>query len=82
MDAMLTPNKIAADLHIRPATVRGWINTGQLPAINTASPLASKPRYRVALSDLEAFLQSLKRTQHAPVTAPRSKRLPTGRRYV
>ena len=54
----LTPPKIAEMWGISPHKVIGWIESGQLPAINAALTLKSQPRYLVNVSDLENFEQS------------------------
>ncbi|MCP4549675.1 MAG: helix-turn-helix domain-containing protein [bacterium] len=67
-----SPPQIAADLHVDPETVRGWIQSGEL----TARKLGrghKRPRYRVALSALERFLESRETAGPKPKRRKRQK---------
>lgn len=57
----LTPPQIAEALGVDPATVLDWIKAGELRARKLGSGV-KRPRYRVALSALEAFLASRETT--------------------
>jgi excisionase family DNA binding protein len=46
---------IARILHVSRDTVRGWIGSGALSAINVGS---QKPRYRVSQEELDRFVAS------------------------
>lgn len=59
---------VAAELQVSPATVRGWIRSGQLRAANLTS--GPRPRHVIAPEDLDAFLQS---RQGASTTQPKRK---------
>lgn len=48
----LTPPEIAARMRVKVATVRGWIVSGELVAMNLS---AGRPKYRVRPKDLETF---------------------------
>ena len=37
-------------------TVLGWIHSGRLPGVNTARRQCGRPLYRIARSDLDAFI--------------------------
>lgn len=68
-DAYLTPGEISAQGLGDVDTVRGWITSGQLPAINAArNPNGKKPRWRVSAEDLAAFLE--KRSNRPTSTEP------------
>lgn len=58
---------IARILHVSRDTVRGWIGSGALLAINVG---VSKPRYRVSQDDLDAFVVT---KTVAPVEAVRRR---------
>lgn len=51
-----TPPEIATELRVKPATVRGWITSGQLRAVNLASAGCRRPRFRIDPADLAIFL--------------------------
>jgi excisionase family DNA binding protein len=57
-DKLYTIDEIAQLLSVHPETVRNWIRTGKLSAIN----LGGSAGYRVSQSDLDAFLRSLRGT--------------------
>lgn len=54
---MLTVRDIATTLGVTEPTVCKWIKSGELPAIE----LAGRTGYRIAESDLEAFIQGRRR---------------------
>jgi len=56
---MLTVEQVANNLKVNPETVRGWIRSGELVAIDLGG-------YRIAPSDLHDFLERRKK--------PRNKR--------
>ena len=47
----LTVQDIARDLQVHDHTVRGWIRSGQLPAISFAG------QYRISRTDYQKFLE-------------------------
>jgi hypothetical protein len=51
----MTVRQVADQLAVDTVTVTGWIRTGQLKACNVGKGLI-RPRWRVALGDLRAFL--------------------------
>jgi len=57
-DEMLTPPEVARRLRIKAERVRDFIKCGLLRAINVASPLSTRPRWRIHESDLLAFENS------------------------
>ncbi len=66
-----SPPQIAEALGVDPATVLGWIKSGQLRARRLGNG-TKRPRHRVAASALEAFLQS--REVNAPKPRQRKRR--------
>lgn len=51
----LTPPQIAERYGVSPDTVRRWIESGQLRAVNIASPKAKRLRYRIEPEALAEF---------------------------
>jgi excisionase family DNA binding protein len=69
----LTPPEIAKRLRVNVDKVLTWIRSGELRAINVATRRGCRPRYRVAVVDLESFLRSRAVVPPQPVTRRRSK---------
>lgn len=69
--------EIAFVMRVTKATVRSWIDSGELPAVNVARSGSAKAYYRVLRSDLSAFIA--KRTPGA--TTPTDLPLTT-KQYV
>lgn len=57
---LLTPSKVAEEVHVTVATVRRWINSGALRASK-----AGPRRWMVRRSDLDAFLAGSARDEPA-----------------
>jgi excisionase family DNA binding protein len=73
LSRMLTPPVVARILGVDPSKVLGWIRRGELRAVNVATSSGGRPRWRIAPSDLKAFLQ--RRQSRAPVVPqPRRRR--------
>lgn len=53
-EVLYTVDDVAARLSVHPETVRNWIKTGQLAAIN----LGGSAGYRISESDLADFLRT------------------------
>jgi len=53
-----TPPTVARELAVNVSKVLCWIRSGQLVAINVVERLGGRPRWRIAIADLEAFLAS------------------------
>lgn len=68
----LTPPDVAKRLGVKPATVIGWIKSGQLKASNLSK--GARPRYRVQPDDLAEFLDKRQPQQ------PGKSRFPTRNR--
>ncbi|HQU43785.1 MAG TPA: helix-turn-helix domain-containing protein [Pirellulales bacterium] len=56
--AFLTPPAVARLLGINVAKVLTWIRNGDLRAVNVATRLGGRARWRIRRADLEAFLVS------------------------
>ena len=55
----LSPKQVAARLDVDARLVRAWCRSGELPALALSGrPGARRPTYRIAITDLEAFLQA------------------------
>ena len=74
----LTPPAIAARLSVAEETVRGWIASGELTAVNVASRGCRRPRYRVDPADLEMFLAARRPNAPPPVRPPRRRQNESG----
>jgi hypothetical protein len=56
----LTPPTVAKALAVHPQKVRGFIESGELEAFNLATKRCGRPRYRITLAALNAFLERRK----------------------
>jgi excisionase family DNA binding protein len=54
-EEVLTVEEIARKLRVNPRTVRNWIASGELPAIDIGRG------YRISKSDYDAFIEKRKR---------------------
>jgi hypothetical protein len=77
----LSPPQIAKQLGIDPDKVIGWIRTGQLNAVNVASHVGGRPRYRISSESLENFLR-LRSTSPEPKPIRRQKAAFTQKYYA
>jgi excisionase family DNA binding protein len=68
----LTPPQLAAMLGVEPPKVIGWINRGELRAVNVADKKGKRPRWRISPEAFEDFIKP--RTSAAPVKPTRRKR--------
>jgi excisionase family DNA binding protein len=66
-----TPPEVAKELRVKDAKVLSWIRQGLLRAINVAEGTTGRPRWRIAPSDLEAFLAT--RTGQPAPKVPRKR---------
>ena len=66
-----TVAEVAKRLRVSPDKVRGWINAGQLAAVNTAAALCGKPRWVVLP---EALAEFEKRRRSGPAPKPPRRR--------
>lgn len=65
----LTPPQAAARLGIAPESVLEFIRRGELRAANLGR--ATRPRWRISVCDLQAFLDSRGNQKAAPKRGPR-----------
>jgi hypothetical protein len=68
----MTPNELARVLRVSADRIRGWIVSGELPALNTASARCGRPRYVVLPHHLAEFERA--RQAAAPKLPPRRKK--------
>jgi hypothetical protein len=54
-DPRLTPPQVAKRYGVNPDTVRSWIASNELRAVNVAAPGSTRPRYRVEPEALAEF---------------------------
>jgi hypothetical protein len=67
--------ELAGLLRKRPSTIRGWIRSGQLPALNLATRRGGRPRLIILPHHLTEFEKS---RRAAPPKPPRRRRTPAG----
>lgn len=65
VDRMLPAAEMARSLGLSPQTIRNWIHSGELAAVNVARPGSVRPRYLIRNDDLNRFLGSRKVTAAA-----------------
>jgi excisionase family DNA binding protein len=71
----MTVKEAATKLEVSPSTIRQWITTGEIRAVNLSrDPGSRKPRMRITQEELDKFL--LRRSTQPPVKATRRARLP------
>ena len=58
VEPMLPAAMLARQLGLSPQTIRNWIHSGELEAVNVARRGASRPRYVVSQENINAFLAS------------------------
>src|SRR5262245_54346737 len=71
LPAFLTPPEAARPLRMKSETLIGFIRRGELKAANVATKLSGRPRYRIALVDLNDWLD---RRSAASVAIPKPQR--------
>lgn len=52
---MFTPPQLAQRYGVKPSKILGWIKSGELQAINIATKVARRPRYRISHEAVAAF---------------------------
>jgi excisionase family DNA binding protein len=67
----MTPNELARYLRVSPDSVRSWIKSGRMKALNTASARCAKPRYVILPHHLAEWEQSHSAIE--PELAPRAR---------
>lgn len=74
MTAMLTPPEVAKLLGVSLRTVRIWIETGELRAVNvSANRQSRKPRLRISQEALAEF-QRVREGKPSPTAAPKRRK--------
>jgi Helix-turn-helix domain len=71
-----SPPAVAKKFGIDPEKVATWIRNGELRAINVATRIGGRPRWRILPEDLEAFLLSRQSPAAPTRRAPRRRRNP------
>lgn len=66
----LTPPQVARLLKVNPDKVLTWIRSGKLHAVNVTVKPGGRPRYRIAMSDLEAFRKPSQKVAKKPLRKP------------
>jgi excisionase family DNA binding protein len=69
---MMTPPQVARLLGVSDDKIRHWIRTGELKATDVVLRRLSRPRWRVAQADLDAFIQA--RQPEPPLVPQRAQR--------
>ena len=69
----LTPPQYAARLGVHPDKVVAFIRSGQLAAVDLATPGSTRPRYRISPQAIEEFER---RRSAAPLPKPIRRRRP------
>lgn len=70
----LTPPEVARQWGVSVDKVLTWIRSGELRAVNLATRLSGRPRYRIDINDLRDFEQ--RRAVVAPPTPSRTRKKP------
>jgi len=65
-----TPPEVAARYGVKPSKILGWIRSGELAAMNLATSLSGRPRFRITAEALAEF--EARRTV-APVVKPKAR---------
>lgn len=71
--AGLTVAEVARRYRVGRDTVRGWIRSGDLPALNTGATLCGRPRFVVTAEGLAAF-ERLRSAARPPKPVRRKRR--------
>lgn len=77
---MLSPPKIAKRFGVKADTVRSWIHSGELRAINVAPSGSTKPSFRVSDEAIAEF--QLKRGTQPPAPTRRRRKPSAVKQYV
>ena len=76
----LAPRDVCDSLNVGMEPVLKWIHSGQLKASNISNS-TSRPRWRIATADLQAFLDS-RSNQQGSSSKPAKRRPKPRREYV
>ena len=78
-DRALSPPALARILAVKPSKVLGWIDTGELRAVNIAENRTGRPRWKILPEHLNEFLAG-RSNEDAPSPRPRRRQRQTGKR--
>jgi excisionase family DNA binding protein len=73
---VLTPPEVADQLRVSPDKVLTWIRSGELRAVNVVKRVGGRPRYRVSVDDLAAFMERRAVVPEVKVARRRKRRDP------
>lgn len=73
VEPWLTPAEVARTLHVNSDKIRGWINSGELVAVNVAIKQGGRARWRIRPEALDDFAER-RRAVVAPVPSRRRSR--------
>ena len=73
----LSPPRVAERYGVDPSKVRGWIRRGELRAVNLASHVGGRPRWRIDPADLATF-EAMRAAKPPPPRQPRRRRCHSG----
>lgn len=73
----LSPRQLARQLGVGPAKIIGWIRRGELRAINVATRLVGKPRYRISPAAVAQWEQGRSATPERQAKPRRRRRIQT-----
>ena len=75
--SFLSPPEVAERLRLSPDKVLAWIKSGELVAVNTATKLGGRPRYRISPNSLAEF-EKRRITPAKPTPVKQRRRMPGG----
>ncbi|MCD4728168.1 MAG: helix-turn-helix domain-containing protein [Pirellulales bacterium] len=76
----LTPPAVAKRLAVDPAKILAWIRSGELRAVNTATTITGRPRYKISPADLAAF-EAARAAGPTPKVVRRRRKDPSATQY-
>jgi excisionase family DNA binding protein len=75
---MQTPAQVGQQHGVDRETVIAWIKSGELRAVNLARKPGGRPRYKIDVADLDAFLERRSVQPRTASPCRRSRRRPHG----
>jgi Helix-turn-helix domain len=79
-DTFFTPPEVAKRFRVNADKILGFIRRGELRAMNVAANLSGRPRYRIALADVQAF-ETRRQAGSVPVTRRRGPKTEIARTW-
>ena len=70
-----TPPQVAKRFRVHAAKVLGWINRGELRAVNIADREGGRARWRIASESLDDFLRRRESSPRPKIKRPKASRL-------